>query len=425
MAQTTLFYRFGAALAIGVLIGLQREYAYGGSDEELFAGVRTFPLISLLGCTGALMADELSNPWGLIGLLLPMGALILAAHFVGAWRGGDMGLTTEMATLLAFAAGALCYWSYLPLAAAVGVAATVLLSLKPEMHAFAQRITREDIYATLKFAVITVIVLPLLPDRGFGPPPLDVVNPHEIWLMVVLISGISFLGYVLIKLVGPRQGISLTGLLGGLVSSTPVTLSFSERSQKEKELGKPFALAIVVAWSMTYLRVLVEVATLNGQLLRKLWPPMIAASLVGLAYGAYLYLSQPTREEGEVPFSNPFELGTALKFGLLYAVVLVVSKAAGVYTGDAGVYLSSFIAGLPDADAVTLSIAQLTGRAGGQAEAGLTVTTGARAIVIGAMANTLAKGGIVLGTGAAELKRAILPGMVLMLITGAGVAFLM
>ena len=418
MTQSALFYRFGAALAIGVLIGLQREYAYGGSDKELFAGVRTFPLISLLGCTGALMADELSSPWGVIGMLLPMGALLVVAHLVGAWHEGGAGLTTEMATLLAFAAGALCYWDYLALAAAVGVATTVLLSLKPEMHAFAHKITREDVYATLKFAVITVIVLPLLPDRGFGPAPLNVINPHEIWLMVVLISAISFLGYVMIKLVGPRQGISLTGLLGGIVSSTPVTLSFSQRSQEEEGLARPLALAIVVAWAMTFLRVLVEVATVNAQLLRRLWAPMGGASLVGLAYGVYLYLSEPRREEGEVPFSNPFELGTALKFGLLYAVVLVVSKAAGIYVADAGVYVSSFISGLPDADAVTLSMAQLT-----RGREALSVATGARAVVIGAMANTLAKGAIVLGTGSPKLRRAILPGVVLMLAAGIGFAF--
>jgi uncharacterized membrane protein (DUF4010 family) len=417
--QSTLFYRFGAALAMGVLVGLQREYAYGGSDKELFAGVRTFPLISLLGCTGALLADQLSSPWGLVGLLIPLSALVVVAHVVGAWHRGGVGLTTEMATLLTFAAGALCYWGYLALGAAVSVATTVLLSLKPEMHAFAQRITREDVYATLKFAVITAIILPLLPDRGFGPAPINVVNPYEIWLMVVLISGISFLGYVLIKIVGPRQGISLTGLLGGIVSSTPVTLSFAQRSQEEKNLAKPFALAITVAWAMTYLRVIVEVATLNAELLAELWLPMIAASVAGLAYGAYLHLSQPTSEEGEVPFSNPFELRTALKFGLIYAGVLVASKAANVYAGDTGVYVSSFLSGLPDVDAVTLSMAQLTG-----GEGGLSVTTGARAVVIGAAANTLAKGGIVLGAGSARLRRAILPGVLLMLATGVGFAFL-
>jgi len=419
MERTNLFYRFGAALAIGVLVGLQREYAYGGSDEELFAGVRTFGLIGLLGCTAALVASELASPWGFVGVVVPMGALVVVAHFIGAWRYEGTGLTTEITTLLTILAGALCYWDYLALAAAIAVVTTVLLSLKPEMHAFAQRITREGVYATLKFAVVTVIVLPVLPNQTYGWPPLDVLNPYEIWLMVVLISGISFLGYVLIKLVGPRQGISLTGLLGGLISSTPVTLSFAERSREEAELAKPFALAITVAWAMTYLRVMVEVATLNASLLSKLWPPLLASAVIGLAYSAYLYLQQRTDEEGEIFYSNPFELGTALKFGFLYAVVLLLSKAAQVYVGDTGVYLSSAISGLPDADAVTLSMAQLS-RGGG----GLDVTTAARAVVLGVMANTAAKGAIVLGGGASGLRRAILPGFVLMLATGLGIAFL-
>ena len=419
MEHTALFYRFGAALAIGVLIGLQREYAYGGSDKELFAGVRTFPLIGLLGCTAALASSELDSPWGFVGVVGLTGALIVVAHFVGAWRREGTGLTTEMATLLTLLAGALCYWDYLALAAAIGVVTTVLLSLKSEMHAFADRITREDVYATLKFAVITAIVLPLLPNRAYGWPPLDVLNPYEIWLMVVLISAISFLGYVLIKLVGPRQGISLTGLLGGLISSTPVTLSFAQRSRKETELAKPFALAITVAWAITYVRVMVEVATLNTALLDKLWLPLLASALIGLAYSGYLYLRQRTDEEGDVSYSNPFELGTALKFGLLYAVVLVISKAAQVYLGNTGVYLSSFLSGLPDADAVTLSMAQLS-----RGEGGLDVTTAARAVVIGVMANTVAKGAIVLGGGSSGLRKAILPGLILMLVTGIGIAFL-
>jgi len=419
MTDPTLFYRFGASLAIGVLVGLQREHAHGGSDKELFAGVRTFALISLLGSSAALTADELGTPLGFVGLLLPMGGLIVAAYFVGTWKRGGVGLTTEIATLLTFAAGAFCYWNHLPLAAAVGVATTALLSLKPEMHAFADRITREDVYATLEFAVITVIVLPILPNRGYGPAPLDVLNPREIWLMVVLISGISFLGYVLIKLVGPTHGITLTGLLGGIISSTPVTLSFSQRSREKEDLARPFALAITVAWAISYVRILAEVAALNPALLARVWLPLVAAASMGLAYSAYLYVRQPTREEGEVPFKNPFELGTALQFGLLYAVVLVIAKAAQIYTGDLGVYLSSFIAGLPDVDAVTLSMARLA-----RPEGGLSAVVGARAIVLGAMANTLAKGAIVLSAGAPGLRRRILPSVVMMLTAGVAVAFL-
>jgi uncharacterized membrane protein (DUF4010 family) len=419
MEHTALFYRFGAALAIGFLVGLQREYAHGCSGREIFAGERTLALMGLVGCTAAMAADVLASPWPFVGILAVMGGLIVVAYSIGAWR-GQVGLTTEVAALVTVLAGALCYWGYLALAVAVAVATTVLLSLKLETDRFVQRITREDVYATLKFAVITAIVLPVLPDQTFGPPPLDVLNPHEIWLMVVFISGISFLGYVLIKVVGARQGIGLTGLLGGLVSSTAVTAGFAERSQRETGLAKPFALAITVAWTVMFARVIVEVAALNGALLRVLWLPMAAAALAGLAYCVYLYFSQRTDEEGGVAVSNPFELGPAVKFGLLYALILLVSKAAQTYLGDTGLYLSSVVAGLADVDAITLSMAELSRAAGG-----LDLSTAARAVVLAAMSNTVVKGGIVLTTGSPPLRRALLPGFVLMLVIGIGVAFLM
>jgi len=418
MEHADLFYRFGAALAIGFLIGLQREYAHGGPGRDIFAGERTLALMGLVGCTAALAADELNSSWPFVGILVLMGVLIAVAYFVGAWR-GQVGLTTEVAALVTILAGALCYWGYLPLAVAIAVTTTVLLSLKLEMDQLVQRITREDVYATLKFAVITAIVLPVLPNQTFGPSPLDVLNPYKIWLMVVFISGISFLGYVLVKVVGSRQGIGLTGLLGGLVSSTAVTLSFSQRSQRDTELAKPFALAITVAWTVMFSRVLVEVAALNVALLGVLWLPMAASAAVGLAYCIYLYLSQHTDEEGEVAFSNPFELGPAVKFGLLYAVILLVSKAAQTYLGNTGLYLSSIVAGLTDVDAITLSVAELSRTAGG-----LTLSTASRAIVLAAMSNTVVKGGIVLTSGSPVLRKALLPGFVLMLVTGIGVAFL-
>ncbi|MEA3342113.1 MAG: MgtC/SapB family protein [Chloroflexota bacterium] len=416
MEQTDLFYRFGAALAIGFLIGLQREYAHGGPDREIFAGERTLALMGLVGCTAAMAADVLGSPWAFVVILALMGGLIVVSYFATAWR-GDLGLTTETAALLTVIAGALCYWDYLALAVALAVATTVLLSLKMETDRFARRITKEDIYATLKFAVITAIVLPVLPNQSFGAPPLDVLNPYKIWLMVVFISGISFLGYVLVKVVGSHQGIGLTGLLGGLVSSTAVTLSFSQRSQDEPELAKPFALAIMVSWTMMFSRVLVEVAALNAALLSTLWLPVAASAAVGLAYGVYLYLSQRTAGEGDVVFSNPFELGPAIKFGLIYGLILLISKAAQMYLGDAGLYLSSIVAGATDVDAITLSVAELS-RAGG----GLSLSAGSRAIVLAAMSNTAVKGGIVLSSGSPALRRALWPGLVLMLAVGIGVA---
>ncbi|MBN1889161.1 MAG: MgtC/SapB family protein [Thermoflexales bacterium] len=417
MAQTTLFYRFGVALFIGFLVGLQREYSKSDHGREMFAGARTFALMGLTGCLAALGAEQLSSAWVFVGLVLVVGGLIAVAYFIAAWR-GEVGLTTEMAAVLTFLTGALCYWEHVDLAVALAVATTVLLSLKLEMHTLAQRITQEDVYATLKFAVITAIVLPVLPNQVFGPPPLDVLNPYKIWLMVIFISGISFLGYVLIKVVGARQGIGLTGLLGGLVSSTAVTLSFAQRSQREAELARPFALAITVAWTVMFTRVMVAVAALNPALLRVLWPPMAAAAAAGLAYCGYLYFSQRTDRQEVMAFSNPFELGPAVKFGLLYAVILLVSKAAQTYLGSTGLYLSSIVAGLADVDAITLSMAELS-RAGGSLDVG----TAARAVVLAAMSNTIVKGGIVLASGAPALRKALLPSVVLILVVGISVAF--
>ncbi|HID88488.1 MAG TPA: MgtC/SapB family protein [Anaerolineales bacterium] len=419
MEQIDLFYRFGVALAIGFLVGLQREYAYRGAGREIFAGERTLALMGLVGCTAALVADRLDSPGAFLGIVFTVAALIIVAYFVGAWRRGEVGLTSETAALVTILTGALCYWGYITLALAIGVITIVLLSLKVETDTFVRRITREDVRATLQFAVITAIVLPLLPNRAFGPPPLDVLNPRKVWLMVVLISGISFLGYVLIKVVGTHQGIGLTGLLGGLVSSTGVTLSFTQRSRERRGLAKPFALAIMVAWTVMFLRVMIEVAALNLDLLRLVWPPMTAAAAVGLGYCAYLYLSQRTDEEGAIAFSNPFELWPAVKFGLIYAAILLVSRTAQIYLGNPGVYLSSIVAGFADVDAITLSLAELS-----RAADGVDLVTAERAIVLATMSNTLVKGGVVLTGGSTGLRRALLPGLLLVLIGGIGVAFL-
>lgn len=414
MAPTELFYRFGVALVIGILIGMEREYAKP-DGEKMFAGVRTFALLALVGCSGALLVDITDTPQAFLAVLAIIGALIAVAYFVSAWR-GEMGLTTEIAALFTVILGALCYWDYLELAAALAVVMTVLLSLKVELESFADRISRDDIFAALKFAVITIIILPLLPKEPIGPPPFDVLVPYNIWLMVVLISGINFLGYILVKILGAKHGIGLTGLLGGLVSSTATTLTFSERSQREINLAKPFALAIIIAWTVMFARVLVEVAVINLELLSALWIPISAAAIAGLLYSFWLYRKQKFDETGEVSVSNPFELGAAIKFGLLYGVVLLISRTAQIYFGDTGIYVSSILSGLVDVDAITLSMAQLS------KHGEISMETAELAIVLAAMSNTVVKGGIVLVTGTMALRKAILPGFLLILIVGLGVA---
>jgi uncharacterized membrane protein (DUF4010 family) len=419
MEQTDLFIRFGTAIAIGFMIGLQREYAHGVSGREIIAGERTFALLSLSGFLGAMLAVELDSPLIFFGAVLVLGAYAMVGHIVDATQRDRIGITSEVSILLAVFIGALCYLGQLALAAAIGIAATVLLSLKLETDRFVRTLTREDIVAALQLAVISAIILPVLPNQAFWDAPFDVLNPFKIWLMVVFISGISFLGYVLIKFVGPKQGIGLTGLLGGLVSSTAVTLSFSERSNKEIRLAKPFALAITVAWTVMFTRILVEVGVLNRDLLGIVWLPLVAAGLVGLAYGIFLFFSQRAEESGDVEFSNPFDLGAAVKFGLLYGVVLLVARAAQINLGDTGVFLSSIVSGLADVDAITLSLAELS------LSGGLELHTAARGMVLAAMSNTVVKGGIVMVGGGLALRKALLPGFLLMLATGIGVGFLL
>jgi uncharacterized membrane protein (DUF4010 family) len=415
LSDADLFYRFGLALAIGFLVGLQREFSFKGTEAPSFAGVRTFSLLSLSGCAAAFVAETARTPALLAVFFGVVGALIVASYVTIA-RKGDVGSTTEVAALITVLNGALCFWGMLELAAAIGVATTVVLSAKLPLQRLVEKLTTEDLVATLKFGVVTAIVLPVLPREPLGAPPFDVLVPHGLWRMVVLISAIGFVGYVLIQIVGPKRGIGLTGLLGGLVSSTAVTLSFAQKSREEPRLGKPFALAIVVAWTMMFARILAAVAVINRELLHALWLPLAAAGAAGAAYGAWLHFSDRASPETEMSFSNPFEVGPALRFGLLYGVVLLVSRAAQMEFGDRGVLLSALVAGVADVDAITLSLSELS-RTGQE----LSREAAAQGVMVAAMANTALKGGIVLATASSSLRRRIWPAVIAVL--GCGLAF--
>ena len=256
MFDLDLALRFGAALGLGLLLGLERERKRDA--ELLFGGVRTFALIALLGAVGAFLERELNQGWLVLVAFVAVGSLVVVSYSMTAAR-GELGITTEITALLAFIVGALCGWSKVDVAAVVTVVCLLLLTLKDYLHRLARRVELADVEATLKFAVISLIILPLLPNAAFGPPPLDVINPYKIWLMVVLIAGLNFLGYVLVKVFGSEHGLAVTGILGGLVSSTAVTLSFSQRSRQEPAMSSAFVLAIVVAWTIMFLRVVVIV----------------------------------------------------------------------------------------------------------------------------------------------------------------------
>lgn len=422
LPQAVLFYRFGTALVIGLLVGLQREFTQtrsAGDPHAAFAGARTFALLSLLGCTAAFVSHKTGSPLPVTAILLISGAMIITSYYVSA-NAGRLGLTSEVAAMVTVLAGSLCYWGELTFAAALAVTTTVVLALEVQTRTLASKLTAEDVRSTLTFAVLTLVILPVLPRESIAPPPFDVLVPHKLWLMVVFISGISFLGYVMIKVVGPRRGVALTGLFGGLASSTAVSLSFAQRSHGMDRLARPFALAILLAWTIMFVRVIVEVAVINAQLLRDVWLPLCAATTVSLAYCTYLYFSQPEKQEqSEDNFTNPFELRPALTFGLIYMAILLATNLARIYFGDKGIYLSSIVSGLADVDAITLSMAELS-----RDPDNIDHATAARAIVLAAASNTVVKAGIVLTTGSAALRRFILPGLLLTLTTAISVVFL-
>lgn len=424
MEHTHLIYQLGVAILIGLLIGLQREFVYGhekSEEDELFGGARTFALVALVGFLSAFSAEKLDSPLGYLIVIAAVCVMIIISYVISA-RKGNIGLTTEIAALITLLIGAACYWDELSFAATIGVLTAILLSLKIRTRSLVKNLTSEDIYATLKFAFISIIILPLLPRTGVGPAPFDIIVPFNVWLMVVFISGISFLGYALIKIIGVQKGIGLTGLLGGLASSTAVTMSFAQRSRTVTGFAHPFALAIMLSWTVMIIRVAVEIITINPILMQQMWVPIAIVVAGCLAYSGYLfYVQTDMKQDAGENLTNPFEMRPAFMFGLLYACVLLGSNLALQYYGNAGLYISSVLSGLVDVDAITLSMARLS-----QPDTGtLEMTTAGRAIILAVVSNTLVKGGIVVFTGSADLRKVIVPGILLISLLAIGSAFLL
>jgi len=400
MDQFDLALRFGSALGLGVLLGLERERSK--LQDHGFAGVRTIGLIALSGALAAYFDGLLGLPWLALSLFAAVAVLVVVSYAVTAVR-GELGITTEVTALLAFLLGWLCMREHIALAASLAVASALVLALKDWLHRLAQRIESRDVEATLKFAIVTLIILPLVPNEQFGPAPLDVLNPHQIWLMVVLISAVNFASYILVKVVGPEHGFGVTGLLGGLVSSTAVSLGFAQRSRQQPEHAPALALGILLAWAVMFIRILVIVAIVNLALARQLLPVMggLALASLVLCYGLWLRRASSPATADVKAGENPFELWRAIQFGLAFAIVIFAARAAEVYLGETGLYLAGAVAGLTDVDAISLSMANLA--KADSARLGAAAVT----VVIATGANTLVKAGMALALGAPPLKRLV------------------
>ncbi|MFM9817087.1 UNVERIFIED_CONTAM: MgtC/SapB family protein [Spiribacter pallidus] len=400
------------ALMIGAVVGLERGWRlrqYG--EGRRVAGLRTFALMGLAGGVAGLVGER-AGAWGVPVALAGVIALLVLGYRRSAWRQDDMGITTEVAGVLVFLLGVLATAGQSLLALAGGVVTAVVLGFKPRLHAFLVWLDGPEIRAILQLALISAVLLPLLPRSGYGP--WNVLNPYQIWLMVVLISAIGFVGHFAVRIVGSRRGVLFTGLFAGLASSTALTLTLSRAARQQRSLQPLFSAAIVLACTTMFPRLLVLVAAVAPGLLAGLYLPVAILTAVGLTATAGLVIeSGHGQDNARSPaLQTPFELGTALRFGVILVVVMLGAEALRRLAGDAGVYLMALLSGLTDVDAITLSLGNMAGEQLGAAVA-------LQGILIAAMANTLVKMGLAIGLGGRGLALRVGLGLGAVIVAGA------
>ena len=382
-----LLQRVGIALGLGLIVGLQRERS--GSP---LGGFRTFPLATLFGCLNGLLAVNF-GAWPLAAGLVVLGALLIMGNLERRER--DAGLTTEVAMLLLYVVGAFVMVVPITIAVIVGGTAAVLLHFKPEMHSIARRLEDPDFRAIMQFVLITLVILPILPSQQYGP--YNVLNPYKIWLMVVLIVGISLGGYIIYKFFGQKAGTLAGGVLGGLISSTATTVSYGRRTAKSPEASGLAALVIMVASTIVFARVLIIIGASAPQFLRVAAGP-IGTVLGGLAVVCLVLWWMSSKEQAEMPEQgNPSELKAALIFAGLYALILLAVAWAKENFGTQGLYVVAILSGLTDMDAITLSLSDMV------SQKQIEPVTGWRLILVAAMSNLVFKAGTVAMLGSRKL----------------------
>ncbi len=403
--ETRLFSQIAISLLLGLLIGLQRQRA-----ESHIGGIRTYPLIAAFGTLSGWLALE-HGGWIIAAGFVALAALLVASNILLARSGNqDPGQTSEVAALLLYGIGAYLVTGHFEIAVAVGVVIAVLLQYKDPLHAFASRIGGRDVTAIMQFALISLVILPVLPNRNFGP--YETLNPFQTWLMVVLIVGISLAGYVAYKLLGARQGAVLGGLVGGLVSSTATTASFARRAASEPASAGLAALVVVVASGVVYARILVEIAAVAPGQVRAMGPPVAAMLAVCATTAAGLWLRCRGEKSPQAEQGNPANLRVALLFAAIYAVISFAVAAAQAEFGNGALYPVAALSGLTDMDAITLSTSQLV------AAERLHPETAWRLILVASFSNLLFKGGMIAAIGGRVLFARVAPAFGLALAGG-------
>jgi len=411
-ADTEQIILLGIALAIGLLIGVERGWKSREVKEgERIAGLRTYGLTGLLGGGAGLLSQYL----GVVALgfiFLGFTAAVTAAYVMRLKISEDVSITGLIALLLTFVLAALATLDHVNLAASAAVVTALLLRFKDVLHGWLRKLERRELHAALQLLLISVVLLPVLPDHGYGP--WQVLNPYEIWWMVVLIAGISFMGYFAMKIAGPEKGVMLTALAAGMASSTALTLHFARLSQKQENMKNLLAAGILIACGTMFPRVVLISSLVNPALFNFLIVPMTVMTVVTLSSAAVIWHKNIDRPPSELAhLSNPLELRPALFFGAILILVILLGKAAIQFFGDAGLYLLAAVSGIADVDPINLTLSRMS-------IADLSLNVAVLGIVIAASTNTLLKAVLAVFIGGPALGvRVLVP---LLIAAAAGLA---
>ena len=410
---------FATAVLLGALVGIEREKRKAEEGEAAgIAGLRTFTLLDLFGAAAGWLAAKTTSPWVLAAGLLIVGAFVVAGYVIAARTDPEStGLTTEVAAVVVYLLGAMVTLGHAELAIGLAVVTAAVLAYKHPLHGFVDKLGWDDVYAGLRLLIATFIALPLLPNEPIDP--WGALNPYKLWLLVILISGLSLIGYVLTRVLGQTRGVALTGLTGGLVSSTAVTLSFAKDARANPKNTAALACGILLAWAVMFARVIVLVAAVNRGLLTHVLVPFIVMTLVVGGFAAFLYFRDGAKDTdaatGSVEVENPFSLIAAAKFAALFAVVLLAVKIVEQHFPPSGLYAVAALSGLVDVDAITLSMAEF-------AKSGAAYVA-VIAIVIAAITNTLVKCAMAFVIAGPALGKRLVAATAVTLVTGLATAF--
>jgi uncharacterized membrane protein (DUF4010 family) len=394
----TVNLRLGVALALGLIIGIERGWERRGASEGMrTAGVRTFGFAGLSGAVAALLADELGQAV-LAAALLGFAALVTASYLATARPSEDYGFTTELVLLLTFGLGAMAMSGHEIEAVAAAVVTALVLGFKRELHRSLERLEEREVRATLQLLAIALVVLPLVPNQGMGP--WQALNPRTIGLLVLLIASISYVGYFAIRLLGARRGLLLTAFFGGLSSSTAVTVAFARMAEQRSAAPALLGAGIGIAAATMAPRLLLEVAVVERSLVASIWIPLAVLAAVPLAAAAAIASRAPSPEPAaEVAIRNPLDLEAALLYGAILAALFLAVRAVQEWFGATGVYALAALSGLADVDAIAISLAE------GTREGAVDPALASRAIVLAALVNTAVKAGLAVAIGGRQLLR--------------------